>query len=102
MTNPMTEFQRLLNKCFTGEIYDIVCPECYKIIEDIKQLPMEGNVTFDKPLDAIAFDLYKDENLYYILQIYNDIIDPLQITNTIISYPSKTDVLDLISRYNND
>jgi len=99
MTNPNTELERIIKDCFNGVIYDTLSSKCRGFFIEVKQLPMVGEVSFDKPLDAIAYDLYKDENLYYILAIYNDIIDPLDINNTYIKYPSKEDIMVLINKW---
>ena len=99
MTNENTELELVIHKWFKGIIYDTLEKECREFFLEIKKLPTVGNVSFSKPLDAIAYELYGDENLYYVLAVYNDIIDPLDINNTYIKYPRKEDTLALIVKY---
>lgn len=99
MTNKNTELERIIKDCFDEITYDTLKGKCRNFFNDIKKLPAIGNVSFSKPLDAIAYELYGDENLYYILATYNNIIDPLKIDNIYIKYPSKEDITTLLIRY---
>lgn len=67
--------------------------ETNKNINEIRKLKSAGVVTTEtiKFLDQLAEDLYQDPKLWYILAIYNNIIDPFNIPMQ-LQYPSKDDV----------
>jgi len=79
---------------YQNEIYDNIENETLK---KIKELDSDGSVQFDKELDAIAYDIYEDEQLYWVIAVYNDIIDGLKPDNRYLSYPNKNEVINLLN-----
>jgi len=66
-------------------------------IYEIKTLPLKETITTNDDLDKIAFDYYGDETLWFIIAIYNDIVDPYNDgDNKLIKIPDISNI-DLIA-----
>ena len=91
------------------EIYDIqkVFPDGNflsnpKLLEDIKSLNIKGQVSsikYKNRLDLLSYDLYSTTDLWWILGIYNDIINPMNFDIPLLSYSDYDDIIELIKRH---
>ena len=56
--------------------------DCYDNLSDnsqiykIKELPLKETIETTDDLDKISYDYYSDETLWFIIAIYNDIVNP--------------------------
>jgi len=50
-------------------------------------------------LDKVSFDYYGTEELWPIVALYNDVIDPLSKDNVLLRIPSKSEVEKLLIDY---
>ena len=69
------------------------------ILDKLKQLPYEIIPYENQDLDYLAYQYYKDEQLWWVLAYVNDILSPLEIKKDILIVPYKQDLLDLLSSH---
>ena len=72
------------------------------IVDMIKALPWTASVpAVNQTLDSLSLDYYRTEQLWWVLALYNDITDALNITESvnIIYIPDRLEVEMLLSDY---
>lgn len=75
---------------FKYNIHDSISKS--KIYDQIKKFPKTRWVaSTNKRLESIAYDIYKDTNMWLILAIYNDIVDPFVMPEKVYFIP-KSDI----------
>ena len=68
-----------------------------KFIESLKNLTYKRVVPYNNQLlDEISFDNYQTELLWWVIYIYNDLIDPFVINKTQLYIPALTDIENLL------
>ena len=65
-------------------------------LKKIKSYEVELN---SKNLDLISLEYYNDASLWWIIALYNDIVDPFNVTNKEIKVPNFFEVNSLYSDY---
>lgn len=87
----------LWNYDIISELHDTIAnKDLYNAIRDYPKKYWTNTQT--RGLEATAYDLYNDVELWIVLAIYNDIIDPLEIQETIFFIP-KDELLAMIGTY---
>lgn len=66
-------------------------------INRLRELPIDKIITINSNelLDEISKKVYKTEKLWWVVGIYNNILDPMNISLQNINIPSLSDVEDL-------
>jgi len=78
-------------------IYDYLAND---FISKIKELPVLSVVnTNNRILDEIAHDELNNIDVWWILGIYNDIVDPINIKRTTINIPDISHITTLLLKY---
>ena len=67
-------------------------------VNDLKNIKRYEEDT-PKNLDYLAKKHYDDVNYWWIIALYNDIIDPFNVPNKIIKLPNITQVEELYFKY---
>jgi len=82
-------------------IYDYLAPKSKEFINDLKAVTYNHQeVLTTNLLDAVSEKYYDSEDLWWILAIYNDILNPLDIPdNTIIFIPNQGELEELFLKY---
>lgn len=79
------------------EIHDFVTSS---FINDVKKLGFSDSMNYSNELlDQISYHYYGTELLWWAIAFYNDIIDPMIITNRILYIPNRTELDSLLIRY---
>lgn len=68
--------------------------------DELRALPLQNQFERNnRLLDEISKDLFETELLWWVLQYYNDILDPLELDNTQMQSPSLNDIEALLLKY---
>lgn len=68
-------------------------------ITKLRNLPIDRVININNELlDEISKKVYNTERLWWVIGIYNNIIDPLNIPSQSINIPSLSDIEDLFLR----
>lgn len=80
-------------------IYDYL--KSSKFINELRDLDFETTVIREnREIDEISLEVYDTELLWWVITIYNNIIDPLDLPSNLILYvPSKSDIEKLFLNY---
>lgn len=81
-------------------IMDYACPDI-TLVNKLKELPFQKKVVVNRELlDSISHKVYGTEKLWWVLSLYNNIIDPFITEELELSIPSLSDIefilIDLI------
>lgn len=69
-------------------------------IDKLKALTFKNKIEVSqRELDEIALDIYGNEELWWVIAIYNDIINPTILETSILYVPSRIDVEKLFLSY---
>jgi len=75
------------------DILDFTNSDIYSKIKKITYYQEELKL---KHLDLIALEYYGDLNLWWVIAMYNDIIDPFKKIDVIIKIPNYDDIDDIL------
>ena len=79
-------------------LYDFLSNPTF--ISQLKKLDYKSTVTVtNRELDELALDVYETEDLWWVLAIYNDVINPYDFSNNLLYAPSKVDLEKLFLEY---
>ena len=93
----MTDNSNLWDFDIISEIHDTTANK--ELYNAIREYPKNyWTNTQSRGLEAVAYDLYNDVELWIILAVYNDIIDPLETQESIFFIP-KDELLLMIGSY---
>lgn len=69
-------------------------------LEELKKLPVEKYVNVsDEYLDAVSFEEYGTEELWWVIARYNDIINPMSPGTIVVSLPPLYEINELMLKY---
>ena len=96
MYNPNYDLKKYI---YYNKVFDYIDTP---IFNDIKKLDVEIIKKFNESqlfLDIISKEFYETEQLWWVIGIFNDIIDPFDITQNVFKAPSLIDLHDLFLKY---
>lgn len=74
-----------------------------EVLEGIKKLSVQNDVyvtdRYKNRLDNISYDCYGKTDLWWVLAVFNDIIDPMEFDNQSIKVPYLQDINSLLVNY---
>jgi len=69
-------------------------------VKQLRELNIQKSIPYaGEHLDEIAFNEYGDESLWWVIAIYNKILNPFNIQKDIIEIPDKMELITLITEY---
>jgi len=66
--------------------------------KELKKLKVDHEIVFDAPLDELALREFGTEDLYWVIGLYNDILDGLNYDGRILKIPNKNDLFMFLSK----
>jgi len=56
----------------------MVIQDLDELVSKIQDLELKKTVAYDKPLDYISYEVYGKEQMFYIIAIYNNIVQTIR------------------------
>lgn len=74
-----------------------------ELLESLKELPPDKQLSgydYQNRLDLLSYDSYGNVELWWVLGIYNDIINPIDFDIQVLYVPLLSDVESVLNKFN--